>query len=152
MRNPSQIAKFEKMKAKRQKHKAAKARSIAARTAKKLQTKVETEPETSHGAPLVDPPKNRVKLSRSSSRNAPNKRPPTAKQRPLNIPGESGSKGRGRLPKEQKLTDVRTNSRSKLVELRKKRKEVITFTHQKPRTILIHLRSLRVSKPCVFIS
>ena len=129
MRNRVQIAKFEKMKAKRQKHKAAKARSIAARTAKKLQTKAETEPETSEVASLADSPKNRVKLSRSSSRDAANNRPPVTKRRLLDVPGESKSKGRGRS---SKVTGTRMNSKSKLVGMGKKRKEVIISINQKP--------------------
>ena len=54
------------MKAKRQKHKAANARSIAARAAKELQTEVGSEGETSDIAPTADPPKNKLKLEWSS--------------------------------------------------------------------------------------
>ena len=55
------------MKAKRQKHKAAKARSIAAKTAKKLKAKAGSESETSDVTPMAEPPKKMTKLKRPSS-------------------------------------------------------------------------------------
>ena len=120
-----QIAKFEEMKAKRQKHKAAKARSIAARSAKKLQTKVGSASE-SDVAPTVGAPEKKLKLDRSSSRNLASQRPPPTKQR-VGVLDEGRPKGQGRPPKEPKVTGAKTNSRLKLVDMGQKRKEVIIF-------------------------
>ena len=112
------------MKAKRQKHKAAKARSISARAAKKLQTEVGSEDETSDVAPTADPPKKKLKLERSSPRKLVNQHPPAAKKTPGVAVDHSRLKTHGRSPRESKVTDMETKLKSKLVEKRGKQKEV----------------------------
>jgi hypothetical protein len=101
------------MKTKRQKHKAAKARSIAARAAKKQQKTAGSESETSDVAPTPDPPKKKPKLERSSPRKSVNQPPLPAKQTPGVALDKSRSRTQGTLPRESKVTDVKTKLRSK---------------------------------------
>ena len=55
------------MKARRQKHKAGKARSMAANAAKKLKVKADSESETIGIVPSTEPPKKKPRLERLSS-------------------------------------------------------------------------------------
>ena len=117
-----QIAKFEKMKAKRQKHKTAKARSIAARAAKKLQRKADSESETSDVATVARPPKKKLKLGRSTSRKLPSQHSPLTKPQTVDVQEENRLKRQGKSPKEPKIMGVKSNPKPKLVGTGKKRK------------------------------
>lgn len=104
------------MKAKRQRHKAAKARSIAVRAAKKLQAKAGSDSETSDVAPTAGPPKKKPKLDRGLA----SQRPPPENQPPGDVLDESRSKKQGRSPKAPKLKGAKAGSKPKLVEIRKR--------------------------------
>ena len=124
-----QIAKFEKMKTKRRKHKTAKARSIAAREAKKLGTTADSESETNDTARTPEPPKKKPKLGLPSSHGKlvkPHPRP--AKRKPDEIP--SGEQHRP--SKESIATNAMTNSKPQPVERKKKRKEVANRSTNPP--------------------
>ena len=111
-----QIAKFEKMKTKRRKHKAAKARSIAAREVKKLETVADSESETNDVTRTPKPPKKKPKLSLPSS---PGKlvkpRPPPTKRKADDQPGGVRLKRQPRSPKASQVTDAKTSTKSKPV-------------------------------------
>ena len=105
------------MKAKRQKHKAGKARSIAAGTAKKPKAKAGSESETSDITPTAEPPKKKTKLERPSS---PGK---LVEQTPLSTKPKSGEI---RLSRGSQTTDAKANLKSKPTD-KKKRKEVTSY-------------------------
>jgi len=115
-----QIAKFEKMKTKRRKHKAAKARSMAAREAKKLGTAADPSvSETNDAARAPEPPKKKPKLSLLSS---PGKLVKPHTQPTRRKPDEVPSGKPHRPSKESASTDAMINSESQLLEKRKKQK------------------------------
>jgi hypothetical protein len=112
------------MKTKRQKHKAAKARSIAASAAKKLEIEAGSESETDDVAQTAEPPKKKPKL---------------VKQHPLSTKQKSDDRPDGNEPKRQReslkepqSTDTKTSAKSKPVEKRKKRKEVTIWFVRPP--------------------
>ena len=110
------------MKTKRQKHKAAKARSIAARAAKRLETKAGSESKTDELVRTVEPPKKKPKLDLPSS---PGKsatpHPPSTKHKPnAGALDEAQLKRKHRSPKVSQATD----SSPQPIEKRKKLKEV----------------------------
>ena len=133
------------MKTKRQKHKAAKARSIAARAAKKLESEAGSESETNDVVRTVEPPKKKPKLDLPSPPKKPVKpHPPATKLKSdAIIPKEARSKRQHAALKESQATDAKTNPKSQPVEKRKKRKEVTdSFTphpYSELRVVLIHL-------------
>jgi len=112
------------MKAKRQKHKAGKARSMAANAAKKLKAKADSESETSNIVPSIEPLKKKPKLERLSS---PGKlveqNSPSVKQKSDDRPDGDPLRRQPRRSKESQTTDAKTNTKSKLTD-KKKRKEV----------------------------
>jgi len=99
------------MKAKRQKHKAAKARSLTARAAKKLETKASSDSETNDVTQTIEPLGKKPKLERPSS-------------------PEKLVKRQTRSSKGSQTTDAKVKLKSKLAGEGKKRKEVTNcFTH-----------------------
>jgi hypothetical protein len=119
------------MKTKRQKHKAAKARSIAARAAKKLEMEASSESETNSVAQAAEPPKKKPKLERLSSPGKLVKQHPLPKQKPDDrSDGNRLGRQPKESPKESQATDAKTSTKSGPVGGRKKRKEVTNrFTH-----------------------
>ena len=108
------------MKTKRQKHKAAKARSIAASAAKKLDIEAGSGSETNNAAQTAEPPKKKSKLVKQH--------PLPTKQKSDDRP--DGPKRQLKPLKEPQVTDTKPSAKSKPVEKRKKRKEVtIWFMH-----------------------
>ena len=118
------------MKTKRQKHKAAKARSIAARAAKKLETKAGSESETDELVRTVEPPKKKPKLDFPSSPGKSVKpHPPSTKHEPeTGTLDEAQLKRKHRSPKVSQATD----SSPQPIEKRKKRKEVTNSFTPRP--------------------
>jgi len=115
------------MKAKRQKHKAAKARSIAAKAAKKLKVKASGESETNDIASTTEPPKKKPKLERPLS---PGKlvgqNPLYAKQKSDDRPEGDPLRRKLKPSKDSHATDAKTNLKSKPTD-KKKRKEVMSY-------------------------
>ena len=118
------------MKTKRQKHKAAKARSIAARAAKKLETKAGSESETDELVRTVEPPKKKPKLDLPSSPGKSVKpHPPSTKHKPdAGALDKAQFKRQHRSPKVSQAAD----SSSQPIEKRKKRKEVTNSFTSRP--------------------
>ena len=118
------------MKNKRQKHKAAKARSIAARAAKKSETKAGSESGTDGLVRTVDPPKKKPKLDLPSSPGKSVKpHPPSTKHKPdPSAPNEAQLKRQHRPPKVSQATDLSPQP----IEKRKKRKEVTNSFTPRP--------------------
>ena len=113
------------MKTKRQKHKAAKARSIAIKTAKKLETEDGNTSKTNGIAQTIEPPKKKQKLERPSSPSKSTKQNPlSAKPQPDDRPDGDRLKRQPSFSKESRTTDAKANLKSKSGEKRKKRKEV----------------------------
>jgi len=113
------------MKTKRQKHKAAKARSIAARAVKKLVTKAGSDSETNDVAQTVEPRGKNPKLERPSPPgNLVKRYPLPAKQKPDDRP--TGSL-RG-----SQTADAKVKLKSKLAREGKKRKEVTNCSAYPP--------------------
>ena len=117
------------MKTKREKHKAAKARSIAARAAKKLETEASSESETNDVIRTVEPPKKKLKLGLPSSPGKLVKSHPSPTKRKLgaSIPDEARLKKQHKVSKEPQAVDTKTNQKSQPVDKKKKRKEVTNF-------------------------
>ena len=131
------------MKTKRRKHKEAKARSIAARAAKKVQTKVGSESKTTDVALTSGPPKKKLESNNPPSRMLASERPLPTKQQPGDLLDGGGPKRQGRSQKESKVTDAKVNQESKRIETGKKRKEVMIPATGNRETILIHFRQLQ---------
>ena len=116
------------MKAKRQKHKAAKARSIAAKAAKKLKLKASSESETNDIASATEPPKKKPKLERPLS---PGKlvgqKPLYAKQKSDDRPQGDPLRRKLKPSKDSQTTDAKVNLKSKPTDKKKKRKEVTSY-------------------------
>ena len=111
------------MKAKRQKHKVGKARSITVKAAKKLEKRAGSESESNDVVQTVKPPKKKPKLQPPSS---PGKRNPlSTKQRPDDQ--RDGDAQRRRPRSVGTLAVDKTNPKSKPREKGKKRKEVTTY-------------------------
>ena len=128
------------MKAKRQKHKAGKARSIAAKAAKKLRVGADSESETNDIASATEPPKKKSKLERPLS---PGK---LVEQNPLYVKQKSDDRPEGdplrrklKPPKESQTTGAKTNLKFKPTDEKKKRKEVtscLTRLRSEPQMML----------------
>jgi len=110
------------MKAKRQKHKAAKARSIAAKAAKKLKVKAGGESETNDIASTTEPPKKKPKLEHPLSLG---QNPLYVKQKSDDQPEEDPPRRKLKPSKGSQTTDAKTNLESKPAN--KKRKEVTSY-------------------------
>ena len=124
------------MKAKRQKHKAGKARSMAANAAKKLKVKADSESETIGIVPSTEPPKKKPKLERLSS---PGKlveqNSPSVKQKSDDRPDGDPLKRQPRRLKESQTTDAKLNTKSKPTDKRKRKEVTKYFT---PTLVMSH--------------
>ena len=115
------------MKSKRQKHKAAKGRSIAAKAAKKLKVKAGGESKANDIASTTEPPKKKPKLERPLS---PGKligqTPLYVEQKSDDQPEEDPPRRKLKASKDSQTTDAKMNLKSKPTN-KKKRKEVTSY-------------------------
>ena len=113
------------MKIKRQKHKAAKARSIAAKGAKEPETKANGESKTSEIARTIEPPKKKPKLGRPSSHGKlVGKKPLFIKQKPDGLSDGNPPKREPASLNEFRPTGAKMDLKSRRTDKKRGKKEV----------------------------